>query len=322
VEKSQHALFDTVTTFVAAHEQAAIALGGLFVAAAVFGVGWGYRHNMSTWLATSARVGGLLFGVTVLALEASCGGWLTGVDQSATAWLFAHRNSTLDHVALAVSTVLGPVELALLTTAGAVAVGIKLRSALGGLTVPVTVGGASALCWLIKLLVARPRPPLVVQETLETDYSFPSGHVTGTAALVGILAVAFGLAASRVVKGLLAVVTVLAVSVAALSRLYLGVHWLTDVTAGVLLAAAVVTVGATALAVLVNEAAPLAAKPPLPRSPQEGAATSLPNPSRNTAPAGLLRRRGTHDDSKELSTHAVCGTRNRGLAYWVRHSDR
>jgi undecaprenyl-diphosphatase len=322
VEKSQHALFDTVTAFVAAHEQAAIGLGGLFIAAAVFGVGWGYRHNMSTWLATSARVGGLLFGVTVLALEASHGGWLTGADQSVTAWLFTHRNSTLDQVALAVTTALGPVELALLTAAGAVAVGIKLRSALGGLTVPVTVGGAAALCWLIKLLVARPRPPLVVQETLETDYSFPSGHVTGTAALVGILAVAFGLAASRVVKGVLAVVTALVVSVAALSRLYLGVHWLTDVTAGVLLAAAVVTVGATALAVLVNDAAPLAAKPALTRSPQDGAAMSLPNPSRNAPPASQIRRRGTHADSKELSTHAVCGTRNRGLANWVRHNDR
>jgi undecaprenyl-diphosphatase len=68
------------------------------------------------------------------------------------------------------------------------------------------------------------------------------------------------------VKGVLAVVTALVVSVAALSRLYLGVHWLTDVTAGVLLASAVVTVGATALAVLVDDPAPLAAEPALPRS--------------------------------------------------------
>ena len=44
------------------------------------------------------------------------------------------------------------------------------------------------ICWLIKLLVARARPPLTLQETLETDYSLPSGHVTGTVALVGIIA--------------------------------------------------------------------------------------------------------------------------------------
>jgi membrane-associated phospholipid phosphatase len=259
-------MFENATNFLASHGPAAIALGGLFIAAAVFGVGWGYRDGMTTWLATSARVGGLLFGVTVLALQASRGGWLTGVDHSVTAWLVAHRNPAIDHVALAVSTALGPVEIAVLTTAGAVAVGIRSRSALCGLTALVTVGGASSLCWLIKLLVGRPRPPIALQKTLETDYSFPSGHVTGTAALVGILAVAFGLAASRVVKGLLAVVAVLAVSAVALSRLYLGVHWLTDVTAGVLLAAAVVTVGATGMAVLVDDPAPLAVEPTLPRS--------------------------------------------------------
>ena len=265
MKQSQHALFDTVTTFVASHEQVAIALSGLLVAAAVFGVGWGYRRSMSTWLATSAQVGGPFFGVTVLALQASRGGWLTGVDQSVTAWLVAHRNPAIDDVALAVSTALGPVEIAFLTIVGAVAVGITFRSVLAGLTVLATVGGASALCSLIKLLVSRARPPFAVQEVLETDYSFPSGHVTGTAALVGILAVAFGLAASRVLQGLLTVAAVLAVSAVALSRLYLGVHWLTDVSAGALLAAAVVTVGAAGLAVLVADP-PRAAESALPGS--------------------------------------------------------
>jgi membrane-associated phospholipid phosphatase len=262
-------MFENATDFLAAHGAASIALGGLFIAAAVFGVGWGYRRSMSAFLAMSLRIGGLLFGVTVLALQASGGGWLTGVDHSVTAWMVAHRSPGMDHVALAVSTALGPLELALLTAAGAFAVGVKSRSGLCGLTVLVTVGGAGTLCWLIKLLVARGRPPLANQETLETDYSFPSGHVTGTAALMGILAVAFGLAANRVVKGLLAAMAVLAVSAVALSRLYLGVHWLTDVTAGLLLAMAVVTVGATALVVLVDDSAPLLAEPALPRSPRK-----------------------------------------------------
>jgi membrane-associated phospholipid phosphatase len=259
-------MFENATDFLAAHGAASIALGGLFIAAAMFGAAWGYRRGMSAFLATSTRVGGLLFGVTVLALQATRGGWLTGVDHSVMAWMVAHRNPGLDHVALAVSTALGPLELAVLTATGAVAVAVKYRSSLCGLTVLVTVGGAGTLCWMIKLLVARGRPPLPNQETLETDYSFPSGHVTGTAALAGILAVAFGLAANRVVKGLLAAVAVLSVLAVALSRLYLGVHWLTDVTAGVLLATAVVTVGATALAVLVGDTAPLLAEPALPQS--------------------------------------------------------
>lgn len=261
--ESQKALFENVPNLVALHEQASVALGSLCLAAVIFGVGWGYRRSMSTWLATSARVGGLLLGVVVLAIQASRGGWLTGTDHAVTAWLVAHRHPVLDDVALAVTTALGPVEVAVLATAAAVAVGIRSRSALCGLTVLVTVGGSAVLCWLIKMLVARPRPPLAFHETLETDYSFPSGHVTGTAALIGILIVAAGLLGNRAVKALSVIGGVIAVSAIGLSRLYLGVHWLTDVLAGVMLAAAVVTVGAAALAVLVDRPAHTAAEPVL-----------------------------------------------------------
>src|ERR1700712_6074098 len=96
-------MFENARNLVAAHEQAAIALGSLCVAAVVVGVGWGYRHYMSTWLATAARVGGLSLGVTVLAVEVSHGGWLTGVDHSVTAWLVAHRGPTMGRNAPSVS---------------------------------------------------------------------------------------------------------------------------------------------------------------------------------------------------------------------------
>lgn len=52
---------------------------------------------------------------------------------------------------------------------------------------------------------------------------------------------------SRFAKVVFTGVAVVAVSAVALSRLYLGVHWLSDVFAGVLLAAAVVSIGATVL---------------------------------------------------------------------------
>jgi undecaprenyl-diphosphatase len=255
VRELEKSMFENARNLVAAHEQAAIALGSLCVAAVVVGVGWGYRHYMSTWLATSARVGGLSLGVTVLAVEVSHGGWLTGVDHSVTAWLVAHRDPTMDRIALAVSTALGPTEIAMVAIVAAVIVGIKSRSALCGLTLLATVGGASLSCWLIKLLVARTRPPLAVQETLERDFSFPSGHVTGTAALVAMSAVAAAVLASRAAAVLLAVGGGIAVSAVGLSRLYLGVHWLTDVIAAVLLAAAVVTIGAATLNLLVDGSA-------------------------------------------------------------------
>jgi hypothetical protein len=163
-------------------------------------VGSGYRDQMSRWLATSVRTVGLLLAMAVLALQASHRGWLTGVDHSLTAWLVSHRNPTIDHLAVAVTNVLGPVETACVATIVAAVIGMTFRSILCGLTVLVTVAGASALCWMIKLLVARPRPPIMIQEVLETDYSFLSGHVPGTAALFGILAAAVGIGGSRALR--------------------------------------------------------------------------------------------------------------------------
>lgn len=98
----------------------------------------------------------------------------------------------------------------------------------------------------LKAVIDRPRPPIGLQLVLETDPSFPSGHVTGTAALLGIVVVCVSAQCSRTVRACLAACALISVLVSAATRLYLGVHWLTDVIAGVILAAAFVTAGAAA----------------------------------------------------------------------------
>jgi membrane-associated phospholipid phosphatase len=55
---------------------------------------------------------------------------------------------------------------------------------------------------------------------------------------------------SRTLRAWLAGGVVTGVLVIAATRLYLGVHWLTDVTAGAILAAVFVTIGATVFAAL------------------------------------------------------------------------
>jgi membrane-associated phospholipid phosphatase len=232
------------------------ALLGLMVAAAVFAVGWTRGHPTATWWTTATQTIGLLAAVVVLALQVSHHGWLIDVDHSATTWFVAHRNPTLDHIALAVTTILGPISTAVITALVAVVVYLRTRSWACGLIVVATVGGASALCTAIKALVGRARPPRSIQEIVEIDHSFPSGHVTGAAALFGIIAVIIGLSRSRRVHGALAVVVALIVSAVALSRIYLGVHWFTDTLAGALLAAAVLTVAAAALHALLPDGFP------------------------------------------------------------------
>lgn len=85
-----------------------------------------------------------------------------------------------------------------------------------------------------------------------TDHSFPSGHVTGTGALIGIVVLLVAMQHNVTVKRLLMLVAVIVTVVVALTRLYLGVHWLTDVVAGGILATLAVTIGGTAFRTLHN----------------------------------------------------------------------
>jgi membrane-associated phospholipid phosphatase len=106
------------------------------------------------------------------------------------------------------------------------------------LYVALTTAGAVAIFNVDKLLVARPRPPV---EHLEAaaHFSFPSGHATTSAAFYLALAIAvMSLRPSPTWRGAaLATGGLLILGIAA-SRVYLGVHYPTDVAGGVLLGAA------------------------------------------------------------------------------------
>jgi membrane-associated phospholipid phosphatase len=220
--------------------------------AAVFGIGWGYRDHMTRWLSTLVRAAGLLMGLGVVARQVSQRGWLVDVDGTITTWLVGHRTTILNQIAPLVTNAFGPAVTACAAVLVAAVTVFRFHSYLGALIVIVTIGGASVCCTAMKLLLKRSRPPIGIQETLETDYSMPSGHVTGTVALFGMLVVVVGLGRSKAINRWLASVAVIVVAAVALSRLYLGVHWLTDVLAGMLLGSAAVVTGATTLRGLID----------------------------------------------------------------------
>jgi undecaprenyl-diphosphatase len=97
----------------------------------------------------------------------------------------------------------------------------------------VALVGAQLLGWALKATFERPRPSFDDPVATASWFSFPSGHAMSSIALYGALAYVF---ADRFgsVRSRFAGLGGLALLLAAIgfSRLYLGVHYLTDVLAG------------------------------------------------------------------------------------------
>jgi membrane-associated phospholipid phosphatase len=96
------------------------------------------------------------------------------------------------------------------------------------------VGGQFAVADLIKWIVDRTRPD-VDRLTGFSGPSFPSGHATASAASFAAFALLWGIGRSARVQATLASVAVAIAAGISCSRVFLGVHWLTDVMGGLAL---------------------------------------------------------------------------------------
>ncbi len=90
---------------------------------------------------------------------------------------------------------------------------------------------AQAVAAAIKIALHTPRP---IPELYEgwSAFSFPSGHATVNAVVYGFLAVMTMRGNEPILRSAIAAVCTLLVGLIALSRLYLGAHWFTDVAGG------------------------------------------------------------------------------------------
>ena len=115
----------------------------------------------------------------------------------------------------------------------AIVLGVLIGSWLLGLAGAVTVGLASIGNGSLKEFVARTRPDLLEPVLVERGFSFPSGHALLSMVAYGVLGVL--VMRSRLPRGVrrgVVVVLGLVVLLVGLSRVWLGVHYPTDVVAG------------------------------------------------------------------------------------------
>ncbi|WP_196054556.1 phosphatase PAP2 family protein [Nocardia aurantiaca] len=160
-----------------------------------------------------------------------------GPDSTWLQWFIDQRTSTWTTLAKAVSTAGDTTSVAIYSILGCVLLAWR-KYWEQAVLIAVAAAGAGLLVFVGKLLIGRDRPPVIDHLVTETNHSYPSGHALGSTVAVGILvAVVLPTLSRRVTRVLVISLAALFVVAVGLSRLYLGVHWPTDVLAGWLIGA-------------------------------------------------------------------------------------
>lgn len=179
-----------------------------------------------------------LVGVGALLAMVETGSGLARWDLSAARFGADHASDGSTTVLRWISEV-GGTRGALLLAVVAVVLAIRApagraRAVQVGTFAVLVVGGQFLLSNAVKLLVDRPRPDLL-NLTGFAGTSFPSGHATAAAATLAVAALLLARGRSRRAQALVFGVAAGLAAMVAATRVLLGVHWLTDVLAGLLL---------------------------------------------------------------------------------------
>jgi membrane-associated phospholipid phosphatase len=201
-------------------------------------------------LLTASLVAGLLAAAVALLIfswlgREIVGGVTLGLDEVVRHAVHDHSSPTLTRIMVTASRYGGPSWLVPIGLALALVFLIRGWPR-GALLITITLAGAGLLNGMLKQTFARERPPAFFDYPLPPSPSFPSGHAFFAASFFGSLAV---LVSSRMRSTSLRIAMwILAGGLILLigsSRVYLGVHYPSDVVAGY--AAAVIWVAAIAL---------------------------------------------------------------------------
>jgi undecaprenyl-diphosphatase len=168
---------------------------------------------------------------------------ISSFDHSLLTLFVAHRTDSVAIFFFQV-TQLGSV-LAICAVGTAIALILALRHRISEMTgLIVTLGGTALASSTIKVLVARSRPDTFYAVYQETGYSFPSEHTAlATSLCIFIVYLVFRLTRSRAWRATAFCIAFVIIISVALSRLYLGVHYPSDVIGGILIGTLMASIG-------------------------------------------------------------------------------
>lgn len=186
------------------------------------------------YLAFALRVLVILVGLAVFTALLGIGirALAPGFDLQTMQAIASNRNATLTIIAGIVTNagsfaLLAPLSIAVLLLR-------RWKRASDDIALLVIAAGSAALPIVTKLIVARPRPTIEQLGHL-TSLSFPSEHTTQAAAVCLTIAIMLSKGLNRGWRQLMIAAAVLIALAVAWSRVYLAVHYPTDVIAGLLL---------------------------------------------------------------------------------------
>ncbi|GIF98868.1 phosphatase PAP2 family protein [Catellatospora citrea] len=187
------------------------------------------QRTIGTIAATAAVLAGGFAALTLATQLALLDQW----DMQGVRWAVDHRTTALTTAAISVTDVGSAPCLVTVTAIATIAVSARRRSAAPAILGLATLGGIQLLVNLIKILAGRPRPDTALWLVDATGLSFPSGHAGSSTATFGLLAWLTCTITSdrRIRSAAWAGAAVIAVAIG-LTRIYLGVHYPSDVLGG------------------------------------------------------------------------------------------
>ena len=153
-----------------------------------------------------------------------------GFDRTILLWIHSFANPVLDRV-MYYFTRLNDPDTASVVAAVVISILLWKRFYAEARIFAIACMGGVILSYGLKALFAKVRPNLWQSAIVDTSFSYPSGHALGSTILYGFTAYLIATHYPQFAK-LIYTVAVLLISTIGFSRLYLGVHWPTDIVGG------------------------------------------------------------------------------------------